>query len=152
MVSNLIYHLCVWCWLGAGAGCCERGELSENLDDCGDEVVETDSGDYLEIQTLQSASCNSILQSIYHSNLLSRFLCDIVGVSMRSRSPILSLYSLSFSSWYLCLLFFWWGFTGKNEGLGVPELPVEPVALSSPVYTSFLSSAYTPSLKQPIRD
>ena len=64
MVSNLIYHLCVWCWLGAGAGCCERGELSENLDDCGDEVVETDSGDYLEIQTLQSASCNSILQ--YH--------------------------------------------------------------------------------------
>ena len=36
------------------------------------------------------------------------------------------------------------GLTGKNEGDGVPELPVLPVPL--PVYTSVLSSAYTPSL------
>ena len=72
--------------------------------------------------------------------LLCRCLCEEVGVSNLCLSLDASLSILSFLS---SIPTSFPGFTGKKEGLGVPELPVEPVPL--PVYTSVRSSAYSPS-------
>ena len=88
-------------------------------------------------------------QNEEEKNLLWRCLWEEVGVSnlclsFDSSLSILSILSiLSFLSILSSSPANLPGLTGKNEGLGVPELPVEPVPL--PVYTSVRSSAYNPS-------